>query len=119
MRSFSFAVKDVTAAFTGFQEVIHARSTFLKTLEKEKSDTVSRFTAELETIFNQALITYKPDGLLRLSISFIRIIFSKSLPEKSERLSIIFSALFSYSDYLDLLAKADFEKTVLYYFWCD
>ena len=59
--AFQKTVSGVTVAFNEFKATIDSRSELFKAIEKEKSMLEKSFSAELESIFNQALVKNKPD----------------------------------------------------------
>ena len=55
------ATSGATSSLETFKKEVNTRSEFLKTLEKAKTDSEASFAAELERVFNQAMVDYHPD----------------------------------------------------------
>lgn len=106
------AVSGATASLESFKKEVNTRSDFLKTLEKAKTDSEASFAAELENIFNQALANNHPDDATQAKYLIHKDNFLKKFKsEIGQAQYYLFSAIFSYADYMELLAKkADLEK---------
>lgn len=106
------AVSGATASFESFKKEVNTRSDFLKVLEKAKTDSEASFVADLESIFNQALVNNHPDDATQAKYLIHKDNFLKKFKSEIGKAQYyLFSAIFSYADYMDLLAKkADLEK---------
>lgn len=91
---------------------MNARSEFLKILEKVKTDGEVSFSAELERILNQAIADNRPDDTIQAKYLIHKDNFLKKFKSEIDQAQYyLFSAIFSYADYMELLAKkADIEK---------
>lgn len=101
-----------TSSFEVFKKEVNARSEFLKILEKAKTDSEANFAFELEKIFNQAIVDKHPDDSTQAKYLIHKDNFLKKFKsEIGQAQYYLFSAIFSYADYMELLAKkADIEK---------
>ena len=81
-------------------------------IEKEKSMLEKSFSAELESIFNQALVKNKPDDATQAKYLIHKDNFLKKFTTDIQQSEYyLFSALFSYADYADIMGKkSDLEK---------
>lgn len=112
IETFQKAASGATSSLETFKKEVNTRSEFLKTLEKAKTDSEASFAAELERVFNQAMLDYHPDDATQAKYLIHKDNFLKKFKsEIGQAQYYLFSAIFSYADYMDLLAKkADLEK---------
>lgn len=110
--AFQKTVSGVTVAFNEFKATIDSRSELFKAIEKEKSMLEKSFSAELESIFNQALVKNKPDDATQAKYLIHKDNFLKKFTTDIQQSEYyLFSALFSYADYADIMGKkSDLEK---------
>lgn len=110
--AFQKTVSGVTLAFNEFKATVDSRSDLFKAIEKEKSVLEKSFSAELESIFNQALVKNKPDDATQAKYLIHKDNFLKKFTTDIQQSEYyLFSALFSYADYADIMGKKlDLEK---------
>ena len=100
------ATSGATSSLETFKKEVNTRSEFLKTLEKAKTDSEASFAAELERVFNQAMVDYHPDDATQAKYLIHKDNFLKKFKsEIGQAQYYLFSAIFSYADYMDLIAK--------------
>jgi hypothetical protein len=106
------AANDVTNALETFSEAVKSKSSLLTDLEKARKEAEESFESQLDTIISEAISTYQPDGDTQAQYYIHKDNYLKKfiLEEKYAEF-YLFSAIFSYEKYADLLdKKANIDK---------
>ena len=106
------AANDVTKALDEFSWAVHNKSSLLTDLENARAQAEEEFEAQLDTIITDSIATYQPDADTQAQYYIHKDNFIKKFKlEEKKSEYYLFSAIFSYEKYSELLdKKANVDK---------
>jgi len=109
------AANDVTKALDQFSWAVKSKSSLLVDLEKAREVSEEDFAKQLDSIISEAISTYQPNGDTQAQYYIHKDNFIKKYKEEEKKAEYyLFSAIFSYEKYADLLdRKANVDKQFL------
>ena len=106
------AANDVTKALDAFSWAVKEKSSLLIDLEKAREEAENSFSEQLDTIISESISTYQPDSDTQAQYYIHKDNFIKKFKQEEKKSEYyLFSAIFSYEKYSDLLdRKANVDK---------
>lgn len=109
------AANDVIKALDQFSWAVKDKSSLLVDLEKAREESEEDFAKQLDSIITESISTYQPNGDIQAQYYIHKDNFVKKYKEEEKKAEYyLFSAIFSYEKYADLLdRKANVDKQFL------